>query len=274
MNYLRTALRFWWIVLAGLAAASLVLVLTLYRVKRTWPPVLVTKTAHSYLAQTELLVDSPTGPYIRTAVDKSPVTLVPKTHSSQPSGSGVTTTQTAAAPTKTLVDAANLFPLFVESDAVAQIRSQRFGDVEGTVSARALYASQGVNRYRPSVLPVMQIVAVAKKPQHAIRLAKTTAEAFDIWLTREQVRAKVPTGQRIVVRQLHEPRQAAKQGGTSYGLPALLALVVFGAFLGLIAVIDHLSPRREEELVALTGAGESDEVTHRSLTVASRSHSN
>jgi hypothetical protein len=271
VNYVRAVLRFWWLAVAGLAAALLVLVLTLYRVERAWPPVLVTKAVPSYLASTELLVDSPTGPYFRTAIDRqAPLPRVPR---KQDSPTQTLTTETPVSPTKLLVDAANLFPLFIESDAVAQVRTERFGAIPGSVRAKALYATRGENRYRPSTLPVMQIAAVSRTPRNAIRLAEATARAFDIWLAREQARTHVPAKQRIVVSQLRVPREASKSGGTSSGLPALLALVVFGTFLGLTVVADRAFPRSGEQVVEASSAVEAEEGAHPNLTVASGSPS-
>jgi hypothetical protein len=264
-------LRFWWLVLAGLAVALFALTLMLFRIERVWPPLFVSKAVHSYLATTELLVDSPTDPYLRTGIAKqNPVTLKPN-RSASPS---LTTEQATVAPTKALVDAANLFPLFVESDAVARIRMEHFGAIPGAVRAKALYAVQGTNRYRPSSLPVMQIAAVSGTPGNAIQLAERTAQAFNIWLTREQKRAHVPRAQQIIVRQLHVPREAVKQGGASFGLPALVALALFGAFLGLIAVADRMIPRKDEEAAGGMTLAEAQEVPQPSLSVASRSRPN
>jgi hypothetical protein len=267
-------LRFWWIGLAGVAAALGVLVLMLYHVKRIWPPLLVAKAIPSYLATTELLVDSPTGPYLRTAVSRQPTTKVSGSRSSSQQPPLTVTTNDAVAATKPLVDAANLFPIFVESDEVARIRFERYGDIPGAVQAKALYAAQGANRYRPSVLPVMQIAAVSRKPRNAIRLAEATAKAFQIWLATRQRNAHVPPAQRIIVRQLHAPQTAASLGGTHYGLPALVALALLGGFLGLAVVADHVFPRRPRVLAEAATPTEPDEASQRSIPVASRLHSN
>jgi hypothetical protein len=273
MNYVRAALRFWWVVFAGLAAALSVLVLMLYRVERTWPPRFVTKAVPYYVASTELLVDSPTGPYLRTATARQTPVPAEKRGSTQSSSPTVTTTVTPVAPIKSLVDAANLYPLYIESDAVARLRAERFGEIPGSVSARGLYAAQGTNRYRPSVLPVMQITAVSNGPANAIRLAEATAQTFGVWLAREQGRAHVLPAERIIVRQLRVPRAAAKVGGTHYGLPGLLALALFGAFLGLAVVADHVFPRRKEEFAGAVIVTEPDKAAHPSLAVASKSQS-
>ena len=274
MNYVRAALRFWWIALVGAAAALSVLVLMVYRVERTWPPKFVKKSVPYFVASTELLVDSPTGPYFQTSTPRQSPVLPSVRGSARSSVPTTTTTTGASSPTqiKPLVDAANLFPLFIESDAVARLRTQLFGEIPGSISAKALYASQGENRYRPSVLPVVQITAVSNGPRNAIRLAEATARGFDVWLAREQQSKRVPPEQRIIVRQLREPRDASKIGDTHYGLPGLLAFAVFCAFLGLAVVIDHFFPRREEATAAAL-VPEAEDETQPSLTVASRSQS-
>jgi hypothetical protein len=274
VSYVRAALRFYWIGLFGLAAALLVLVLMVYHVKRTWPPLLVKKAVPTYLATTELLVDSPSGPYLRTAPGRTLPTVpaAGKRSSSQPSAPAVTTNQTSVTPTKPLVDAANLFPLLIQSDAVARLRVERFGNTPGAVSAKALYAAQGANRYRPSMLPVMQISAISGTPANAIRLSETTAQAFGIWLTRQQTTAHVPLAQRIVVRPLRVPQGAVPLGGAHYGLPVVLALALFAAFLGLAVVADHFFPR-QGEFATRASIEDAEEDTHASLTIASRSSS-
>jgi hypothetical protein len=274
MNYVQAALRFWWILLAGVAAGLLVLVLSVYRVQRPFPPKLVKKSVPYFVASTELLVDSPTGPYFQTGGTRvTPVVPSVRGATRTTTPTQTTTTVTPPAQLKPLVDAANLFPLFIESDAVTKLRVQKFGDTPGVVTAKALYASQGQNRYRPSSLPVIQINAVSRGPEKAVRLAETTARAFDMWLADEQKRTHVAPAQRIIVRELHAPQGATKQGGTHYGLPAVLGLAVFGAFIGLAVLLDHMFPQRKDRFPGRPIVARSEEETHPSLTVASRSQS-
>jgi hypothetical protein len=237
MNYLRAAKRFWWIVLFGVAMACLTGLGLLYRVKSVMPPKLVNKSKPVFVASTELLVDSPTDPYLRTASKQVTPPRSTKTGRTQTTTSPLSTG--SAVDTKTLIDAANLFPLFVESDEVVAIRRKLIGDIPGTVQAKALYSTQGVNRFRPSVIPVMQISASAPRPKFAIALAGGTARAFDLWLKRRQDSAKIPAAQRIVVHQLHAPRQAVATGGPAYGLPGLASLGVLGLFIALAVLLDQ-----------------------------------
>ena len=220
--------RFRWLVVLGVCVAALVPMLMLYKAKVSWPP--HQRSRPVYVARTQLLVNSPTGPFLRTQ---------PKVVGSQPRGSQTGTvpssTQTvvpSASDTKSLVDAANLFPLLVTSDKVAAVRTRLIGTVRGTVTAKALFSTQGANRYRPSTVPAMEIVAVARRPKPAVRLAEGTARAFEIWLASEQTRAHVPPNQRIVLRPLQAATGATRTGGAGLGLPILVAFAVLAAFIG------------------------------------------
>ena len=75
MNYARAIRRFLWIVLFGVAMAGLTGLLLLFKVDRAWPPKLSKRAQLSYVASTQLLVDSPSGPYLQTAVSKGPTGL-------------------------------------------------------------------------------------------------------------------------------------------------------------------------------------------------------
>jgi len=244
MNTSRAIQRFWWIALFGAAMAGITAFLLLYNVDPAWPLKLSKRSLPTYAAATELLVDSPSGPYLRT-VTKLPPT--PVAHAAKPTKGATTTTATtpsapAATPvvdTKPLIDAANLFPLFVESDAVVRIRTRLIGNIPGAVSAKGLYSLQGAARFRPSVIPVMEIDAVAAKPKWAIALVDGTARAFNIWLARQQRRANIPESQRIIVRELHVPQSASATGGTSLGLPAIASLAVLALFIGVAVLLDQ-----------------------------------
>jgi hypothetical protein len=263
----RALLRFWWLVLLGVIAGTMVATVMVYRVELGWPPELPPKlterTAMTYLASTELLVDSPTGPYLRAGVGiTQPVQAVPgraKTGQSQSTPSQ--TESTVITDRKALIEAANLFPLLIESDEVSAIRVRTMGSVPGHVRAKALYSIQGENRFRPSVLPVIQIVAEAFSPTAAIRLTRGTAKAFKVWLAAEQRQAKVPPKQRVVVRQLRLPRLAFATGGPSYGLPLLAAAAVMFGFAGLALLLDRSFPRRPAALERIAALVEITDTT-------------
>ena len=171
------------------------------------------------------------------------ITTTP-TSGESPSSEAPTQTQVPTlTDTKSLVDAANLLPLIVTSDDVAAIREKLVGEVRGTVTAKALFASQGANRYRPSTVPVMEVVAVARRPNPAVRLAEGTSSALRVWLTREQTRSRIPPNQRIVLRPL-QTATATRTGGAGKGLPILVGLAILAAFAGAAILLDRAWPRR------------------------------
>jgi hypothetical protein len=248
MNNLHALRRFWWIVLFGVAMASLTGFLLIYHVDRAWPLKVSKRAKPTFVASTELLVDSPNGPYLRTIVTKQPTEVLRTVKPAKGTTTTTTTTTTPPPPatpvtdTKSLIDAANLFPLLIQSDAVYAIRKKLVGDIPGAVSAKALYSLQGATRFRPSVVPVMQITSAAPKPKFALALAQGTARAFNIWLARQQQRAKIPAAQRIIVRELHVPQGATATGGPSYGLPALASLAILALFVGLSILLGQRLP--------------------------------
>ena len=235
---LRALWRSKWFVMLGLCIAVVAPLLMLYKAK--WPP--TPRTRPHYVAKTQILVDSPTGPFLRTQ---------PKILGTQSQKKGtVPTTRPGQSPvvpsvsdTKSLVDAANLFPLFVTSDEVSALRQKMFGPIRGSVSAKALFASQGVNRYRPTTVPVIEIVAVSRRPNPAIRMARGTARAFNVWLTDQQKQANIAPNQRIVLRPLQAATSAVKTGGAGMGLPIIVALAVIAGVAGLAIFYDRARPR-------------------------------
>ena len=252
---LRALLRFWWVCLLGCIAAAVVLIVMVYRVDVGLPPKLEQRAQIHYVASTERLGDSPTGPYLRGATGE----VVQPTRAGTAARAKTTTAKASAAQApriiftpdkKGLIEAANLFPLIIESDEVQAIREQKIGVVPGRVTATALYAIRGANRYRPSNVPVIKINATAGTPVAALTLTQATTEAFRFWLATEQDKAKVPAAQRILVRDLRVPTGASPQGGPDYGLPLFAAIAVFSVFAGLALALDHAFPRRSPSTVA------------------------
>jgi hypothetical protein len=246
--YLRAVIRFRYLVLLGILPAVAASALMVYHVKASSPTTWKHRARVSYVAATELLVDGQGGPYLRTSNHVVTQKTAPAGKSSK-GGTSSSTTQTTTASstlvpdTKSLVDAANLYPLLIQSDAVAQLRERMFGKTGGTVTAQAALAHQAANRFRPSPLPLITVTATAKRPANAVRLADQTAAAFTRWLALQQAAQNVPANQRILIRELQVPTQARAIGGTSYGLPLIAALAVLLGFAGLAVVLDRLRPR-------------------------------
>jgi hypothetical protein len=275
-SHVGALLRFWWLVLLGIASGILVATVLVYRVEVGWPPKfppeLTERTPTSYQASTELLVDSPTGPYLQAGVGIAPpATVVPGRPQQGRTQPAVTEAESSVITNRrALVEAANLFPLLIESDEVSAIRARRMGVVPGQVRARALYSTQGENRFRPSVLPVIQIAAVAPSPAAAIRLTQGTANAFKVWLASQQQQAGVPRLQRVVIRQLRVPRSAFATGGSSYGLPLLAAAAVMFGFAGMAVLLDRSFPRGPAALERIAALVEVTDANHERTERASR----
>jgi hypothetical protein len=242
----RALWRFGWLIVIGACIAALVPMLMLYKPK--WPP--TPRTRPSYVAKTQILVDSPTGPFLRTQPK-----IVGQSQGRNDTPPSKNPVVPSVSDTRSLVEAANLFPLLVTSDEVAAIREKRVGVIRGTVTAKALFASQGVNRYRPGSVPVMEITAVARHPKPALRLATGTATAFEIWLADRQEQSNIPPNQRIVLRPI-QAAAVAKTGSAGKGLPMLVGLAILAAFIGLAIALDRARPRTNASRRAPRPVGE------------------
>ncbi len=220
---LQALVRFWWIVAAGLVAAILVALVVAGR-----------QPSAVYTASENVLVTSPSAPYLRTVQTGTG----PAAKTKQPAA-GTTT----AVDTLSLVNAANLYPLLIQSDAIARLRESLYGPAPGTLSAVALASSTNTfGVYHPSPLPVITVKATAHRPAAAEKLAVDTVKAFGVWILGQQKAAAIPENQRIAIERLGV--RVHSTGGSSSGLPLFAGLVVLLGFCGLAVVADRLRPRR------------------------------
>ena len=218
---LHALVRFWWIVAAGVVAAAVVAV----AVREQQPKPLFT-------ASENVLVTSPSAPYLQT--------IPAPTKAKQPAASSTLSNDTQA-----LVSAANLYPLLIQSDAVARLRESLYGPSRGTLAVSALASSTNTyGVYHPSPLPVIAVKASAHTPAGAEKLAVDTVKAFDVWILRQQKASGIPAKQRISVERLGVKMHST--GKRSYGLPLFAGLIVLLGFCGLAVVADRLRPRRDE----------------------------
>lgn len=226
----RALIRFWWLVLAGIILGAVGAVIV-YRLEAT----------PKHTATTSLFVNSPSAPYLRT--QQTPQS----TPRSQKSQTAVRSSLAQSTPdTATLVNAANTYPLLIQSDAIARVREAHYGALQGTVTANALNAttnSYGV--FRPSPLPVIQVKATANSPSGAEQLADATVGAFQLWMRGQQRQHGIPQSQRISVQQLAAP-VVETTGGRSKGLPLFLGAIVLLALCGLAIVLDNQRPAARE----------------------------
>jgi hypothetical protein len=226
--YSRAFLRFWWVLALGLAAAIAVGGLVAKRHK-----------AATYSTYSQLLVDSAQHPFLRSALGQG--------------SSGPTTAKSAKAATdagvgllspsgegQVLVNAANFYPMLIQSDVVKAYREKTYGVIPGTVKAKAIGATQGINRYVPSIFPIIEIDATAPSADDAIRLATVSATSFGQWLRKQQDANSIPDRQRIDVLPIVMPGTATETKNTRYSLALIAGIAVFAVFLGLAVLLDRL----------------------------------
>ena len=152
---------------------------------------------------------------------------------------------TIATDTQALVNAANLYPLLIQSEAVAKLREARYGPARGTLTVAALASSTNTfGVYHPSPLPVITVKASAHRPAVAQKLAVDTVKAFNVWIVSRQKASGIPASQRIAVERLGV--RIRSTGGSSAGLPLFAGFIVLLGFCGLAVVADRLRPRRSE----------------------------
>ena len=147
----------------------------------------------------------------------------------------------------TVVRNANLYPLLIESDEVADFSlREQYGELPGAVTALGEYATAVGNRVELSEIPVIELIAVSDSDDGATELADKTAKAFIGWLSAEQDRTGVRSQDRMVVEQLNVPTAATASQGSSNAMPLLVFLLVFGAFCVLAVLLDRLVEPRPE----------------------------
>lgn len=236
-------LRYWWLVVVGVAAGAFVGVL-----------VYSLQSQAKHTATTSVLVNSSSAPYLRTQQSQA---AAPRVRTVRKAGGGTRTVHqqpptasTSAPDTEALVNAANLYPLLIESDRIKTIREAQAGTIPGTVTANALNSSTNTfGVYKPSSLPVVEIKATSRMAANASMLATATVVAFQTWIREQQRGAGIPSSQRITVTQLQQP-VLTTTGGPSLGLPLFIGALVVLGFCGLAVIADNARPAREPARVS------------------------
>jgi hypothetical protein len=242
-DYVRSLLRFWWVLVIGLAVAQVAAIMAVYNVDfSSIPPSLHQRQKPSYSAQGRLLVTDADEPHLRTSITSEQA--VPPTAT----GARASIPVTSAPDTATLVQAANLYPVLIESDQVAELRRKLYGPTPGVLRAQALYAVSSPSKFTPSRVPVIQLIAVADSPKRAIELVQRTSTAFVRWMTLTQGQRGIRPKQRITVMPIQTPKAAASFGGSSSTLPVLVFGVVLMAVVALALFFDRLFPRPRASL--------------------------
>jgi hypothetical protein len=241
--YARAVQRYWWIATLGVLAALALAVFMVDHVALGFPPKLTPRTAPVYAASAQLFVDGPNSPYLRTKVTDT---------ASQGSNAAVSvrtavTALSSVPDTAVLLNAANLYPVIIQSDQVTALREQTFGSVEGSVVAQAAFASATpYGAYRLSPIPIINVKAYAAQSKDALKLTEDTVAAFHLWLTDKQAKSKIPDNQRVIVRQLQAPESTTKIDSSSFTAPAGIAILVMGLTFGLIVLVDRRRGNRGE----------------------------
>jgi hypothetical protein len=236
---LSALLRFAWLVLLG-AAVALVAGVALYR----------HQPKPTYIVSANVLVNSPAAPYLRTAQPAVPITSTrtkPGTKPGTKKKPTKSTVSTASAPTppdtQVLVNAANLYPLLIQSDVIAKLRRETFGATPGTVTATALASSTNTyGVYHPSPLPVITVKARSLHPAQGKRLVTQTISTFEDWIVARQKAAGVAPAQRISVEALQTTVKATNKASNT--MPIFVGVVILVAFGGLAVLLDGIRPRK------------------------------
>ena len=245
--HIRALWRFRLVLVLGLAVALLAAIAIQYRIDfSNVPPALTERNQPTYLTTARILVTSPDVPYLRISVTRAPVAATGEAASAA-AAAAVAPPVEERPDLGILVRAANLYPLLITSDEVRRIRDEMFGPLPGNVTAQGIFSIANPNRFEPTTLPVIELVAGSDSAKGAIDLAQGTVDAFRRYIRGQQDRAKLKADERILLQQLQEPRSALASGGGSLGLPVLVAFALLAAFGALALLLDRLFPSERRQ---------------------------
>jgi hypothetical protein len=257
--YIRPLLRFWWVLALGLVVALVAGILVTDSVKLGVPPKLKSRSTPEYQADAQLVVDAAAGwlfrSNIRVATPQTPKTTRQCT---RPTGSAaqvcknVTIQQPPTIEDQTpnvnlLVQRANIYPSLIESTPFLAYRDKLYPDLPkgAKMTATALGATRSGGRIHESPVPFDVISVTAKTPKGALTVANATLVAFGRWINEQQASAGIARKDRIVIRPVVAPTKATNITSSTTTLAALIAVLVFGAFVGLVFMLERAFPRRE-----------------------------
>jgi zinc-ribbon domain len=228
-QYLRALGRFWWLLVLGLGVAAIAAILAVYRVSFS-PLGLEKKDQPTYTASSRLLITSAEQPYVRTRITQEQTVGGEVQEYSTPPDIG------------TLITAANLYPVLIESDEVANLREEMAGPLPGAITTRAIYEVNSPSRFELSQIPVIEVFGHAGAAGDAVAITRATVDAFKEYIQRAQNSAGLSRSERVLVQEIQEPAGAAASGGGSLSLPLMLFVVVAAAFFALAILLDRLFP--------------------------------
>ena len=96
-------------------------------------------------------------------------------------------------------------------------------------------------------LPIISIAATADTPRVAIRLARRETNALITYIQQQQVDAKIPETNRVILDVVSQARSAALLKGRSLTLPVVVFLSTMLGVVGLAFLLENLRPRPRSE---------------------------
>jgi hypothetical protein len=231
--YLRVIWRFWRLVLIGLIVATVLAVLSVYRVDTTDGYWLEHRQKEKWVSVATVLVTEPDFPLGRAVFEQD----VP------PLSSGKTQKFTPEfAPSSRFIELANVYAELVTSDAVRKL-ILKDGRLPGVVKAVPLMATNGSDASLP--LPMVGVQGIGSTPENAVTVARRASDAFRRYLRAEQDRGAIPVDQRVVLTEVRHPSLATTVllEGRPKTVPIVVFLTVMLAVVGLAFILENLRPR-------------------------------
>jgi len=206
--YTRVLWRFRYLMVAGLVLAVVIAIVSY-----------ATSASALYQAEARLFVTAPGFP-IGTAQQKVVDT------------GG---TPTAIGDPSRLTDVASLYAELASSDTVRRAALAGSG-LTGKITAQV--ESTPVE----TLVPVVDVQAAVHSYQGSITLAERAARAFQQWVTRQEVAAKIPSSQRVLVQLIAKPDKPTVLVPKKKTLPIALFLIVLIVFIAAAFVLENLRP--------------------------------
>jgi hypothetical protein len=128
--------------------------------------------------------------------------------------------------------------LYSELASSDPVRRQMFrGGLRGKVITTPVAGDNG------TMLPLIDLTAIAATPERAIVLAERAAAALGAYIRDQQLANEVPSADRVVIQQLEQPGNPQIYQGRSKTLPIVVFLAVMLATVGLAFLLENTRPR-------------------------------
>jgi hypothetical protein len=98
-----------------------------------------------------------------------------------------------------------------------------------------------------TLLPFIDIAAIATSPLGAVQLADRGAGALKTYVQEQQARNNVPKADRVLLETIVAPRQVELFQPRSKTMPIVIFLLVMGGIIGLAFLLENLRPRPPAE---------------------------